>query len=105
MRFRHVERGKIVPVVLDLGTAGDGKAHVGENLGQFVHDLADRMDAALGARARAAKGRPFRPQGAHRARRLEPRATIGKRGRHRFARGMDARAFALAFLGLICPES
>ena len=42
----HVERSEIVPAVLDLWPGGDGKAEVGENLGQFVHYLAHRMDRA-----------------------------------------------------------
>jgi hypothetical protein len=48
MAFRHVEGGEVVPVVLDLRPGGDGEAEVGENLGQLVHHLADRVDRALG---------------------------------------------------------
>src|SRR3546814_19330470 len=50
MAFGDVEGGEIVPVVLDLGAGGDCKAKVGEDFGEFVHHLADRVDAALRAR-------------------------------------------------------
>ncbi len=44
MGLGHIERGEIVPVVLDLRPGGDREAEIGENLGQFVHHLADRVD-------------------------------------------------------------
>ena len=46
MAGREVQLGEIVVVALDVRPFGDGKAHVGKNGGQFVHHLADRMDAA-----------------------------------------------------------
>ena len=46
MAGREVERGEIVVVGLDVGTFGDREAHIGEDRGDFVDDLADRMDAA-----------------------------------------------------------
>ena len=51
MLGRNVERGEVVEVGLDVRTFGDREAHVGEDLGDLVDDLADRMDAALGQRA------------------------------------------------------
>ena len=51
MLRRDVERLEIVPVVLDVRALGDGKAHVGEDRDDLLGGLADRMDAALGARA------------------------------------------------------
>ena len=51
MVFREIELGEIVVVGLDVRPFGDGKAHVGEDRGQFVDHLGDRMDAAdLGRR-------------------------------------------------------
>ena len=48
---REIELGEIVVVGLDVGAFGDGKTHIGENRGQFVDHLADRVDAAdLGRR-------------------------------------------------------
>ena len=73
MGLGHVERGEIVPVVLDLRPFGDREAEVGENLGQLVHHLADRVDRCPAAlRARAATGRAARSPAAARAR--HPRA-------------------------------
>ena len=46
MVFRKVELGEVVVLGLDVGTFGDGEAHVGEDRGQFVDHLRDRMDAA-----------------------------------------------------------
>jgi hypothetical protein len=47
----EVERGEIVVVGLDIRPFGDGKAHVAEDRGDLVDDLADRVDAAaLGRR-------------------------------------------------------
>ena len=46
MRFRDIELGEVVIVGLDIGPFGDSKAHIGENRGQFVDHLGDRMDAA-----------------------------------------------------------
>ena len=54
MAFGDVERGEIVPVVLDLGPGRDREAEIGEDLGELVHHLADRMDAALARRRRPA---------------------------------------------------
>ena len=48
VRLGDVERGEIMPVGLDLGPGGDCEAEVGEDLGEFVHDLADRVDRAGG---------------------------------------------------------
>ena len=45
MAFREIQFGEVVIVGLDIGTFGDGKAHVGEDSGQFVGHLADRMHA------------------------------------------------------------
>ena len=46
MAGREVELGEIIVVALDVRPFGDGKAHLGENGGDLVHHLADRMDAA-----------------------------------------------------------
>ena len=43
---REIERGEIVVVGLDVRPFGDGEAEIGEDGGDLVDDLADRMDAA-----------------------------------------------------------
>ena len=47
MALGDVELGEVEIVGLDVGTFGDREAHVGEDRGQLVDHLADRMDAAL----------------------------------------------------------
>ena len=47
MLGRDVERGEIVEVGLDVGAFGDREAHIGEDLGDLVDHLADRVDAAF----------------------------------------------------------
>lgn len=49
MRLGNIERGEIVPVGLDLRPRRDCKAQIGEDLRQFVHHLADRVDGAEAA--------------------------------------------------------
>jgi len=50
MLWRNIERGEIVEVGLDVGPFGDREAHIGEDLGDLVGDLAHGVDAALGER-------------------------------------------------------
>ena len=51
MAFREIQRGEIVVIGLDVRPFGDRKAHVGEDRGDLVDHLADRVDAAaLGRR-------------------------------------------------------
>ena len=54
MAGREVELGEIVVVALDVRPFGDREAHVGEDRGQLVEHLADRMDAAGVDRRRGA---------------------------------------------------
>ncbi len=46
MAGREVELGEIIIVAFDVRPFGDRKTHLGENGGDLVHHLADRMDAA-----------------------------------------------------------
>ena len=46
MARREVQRGEIVVVGLDVRPFGDREAHVGEDRGDLVDHLADRVDAA-----------------------------------------------------------
>ena len=98
--FRDIERGEIVPVVLDLRPGGDGEAHVGEDLGQFVHHLADRMDRAarrFGRRQREVDrfaGQLSLERGA-----FQSRLGAGQRLGHCLAKGVDLRARHLPFFG------
>jgi hypothetical protein len=52
MLGRDVERGEVVPVVLDVRPLGDRETHLAEDRGQLVDGLADRVHAAIGQRAR-----------------------------------------------------
>src|SRR3984957_889956 len=45
MAGRKVELGEIEVVAFDVRPLGDGESHLGENDGDFVHHLTDRMDA------------------------------------------------------------
>ena len=53
----EIERGEIVVVGLDVRPFGDREAEVGEDRGDLVDDLADRMDAAGLERRRAHRQR------------------------------------------------
>ena len=44
MRLWNIERSEIVPVVLNLRPFGHSKAHIGKNLRQLVHNLADGVN-------------------------------------------------------------
>ncbi len=44
--FGEVERGEVVVVGLDVRPFGDGKPHIGEDGGDLVHHLADRVNAS-----------------------------------------------------------
>ena len=94
MGFGHVERREIMPLVLDLGPFGDGEAEVGEDFRQFVHHLADGVDAALrpvvdGQRQVDPLGRqpPLELGG------LQRRLALGDGIGDRLAPGVDFRAF------------
>ena len=92
MEFRHVERGEIMPLVLDLRPFGDGETQVGEDFGQFVHHLADWMDGTLrlfrrGKRQVDRLGRELPVELGV----LERRLAVGDRGRDLFAESMDFR--------------
>ena len=96
MTFRHVERGEVVPVVLDLRPGCHGKAEIGEYLRQFVHHLADRVAAAFrrfrrGEREVDCLGGKLRFQ-----RRAFKRVLAGgKRIGDRFTQAVDFRPFSL----------
>ena len=60
---RDVQGVKVVPIALDLGTFGHGKAHVGENRGDLFGHLADGVDRALTARTHRQRNvQPFAAQ-------------------------------------------
>ena len=45
MAFGKIQRGEVVVVGLDIRAFGDREAHVGEDRGDLVRDLADRVNA------------------------------------------------------------
>ena len=100
MALGHVERGEIVPLVLDLGPGRYREAEVGEDLRHLVEHLADRMDRPLRRRV----------GGERHVDRLarEPRVELGTverglargdRGGHRLAHALDARTFHQPLIG------
>lgn len=100
MRLRNVERGEIMPVVLDFGAGGDREAQIREDLGEFVHHLADRVDRAR-CDAVNRQRHVHRFAGEARVERglLQARFAGGQRLGDGFAQGMDARALFLALFG------
>ena len=60
MAFGEIQLGEVVVVGLDVRAFGDGKTHVGEDRGQFIRHLRDRMHAAQ-----------FRRRFAHRQRHVD----------------------------------
>ncbi len=96
MILGKIERGEIVPIVLDLGPGGDRKAEIGENLGELVHHLADRVQRflacppRLGASCRASRRRAA-PRARHpRAQPCAPRSPRSTASRRRWMRGPSA---------------
>ena len=107
MAFGKVQFGEIVVVGLDIGTFRHREAHVGEDGGEFVDHLADRMHAAgLGRRLAHRQGDVDRLA-------VEPRVERA-RGEFVLARGdcgaelvfqaVDRRALHLALVGRHRPE-
>ena len=74
MALGEIQRGEIVIVGLDVRTFGDREAHVGEDRGDLVDHLADRMDAAALGRRRADRQRHVDVFGGEPRRRSRPRA-------------------------------
>ncbi len=100
MGFGNVEGGEIVPVVLDLRPGGDRKTEIGENLRQFVHHLADRMDRPAVARRRGERQvEAFARQLPIERGVFERRLAFGQRRGNRLAQLVDRAAFALALFG------
>ncbi len=102
MALWEIQLCKVVVVGLDVGTFGDGKAHVGKDSRQLIHHLAERMDAA-GFRGRLAQrqrdvdglgGQPCIERG-----RFQDIATRGQRLRNTVLGEVDGRALRLAFVG------
>ncbi len=91
MARREVQRGEIVEVGLDIRPLGDREAHVGEDGGELVHHLADRVDAP--ARDGALRQRQGDVDGLGREARVERGVLQGRAafGQRRRARGRAGR--------------
>jgi hypothetical protein len=101
MLFRKVELGEIVIVGLDVGTFGDRKPHIGEDRGEFVDDLGDRMNASDLRRRFAYRQGYVDALGIEprlERRRLESLAPLGERGVHPILHTVDERTLAFALL-------
>ena len=107
MAFGEIQLGEIVVVGLDVRAFGDGKAHVGEDRGEFVDHLADRMNAArfgrrLAHRQRDVDGLAGEPRV---ERGVAQRGLArGDRARRRDPSGVDQRPCALRSSGVIVPS-
>ena len=102
MAGREVELGEIVVVALDVRPFGDRKAHVGEDRGEFVEHLADRMDAAGvdgGAAQRQADVERFALEPRLERQRLQRNASRGERFVRFVLQRIDRRAGAAALVG------
>ena len=101
MAFGKVELGEIVIVGLDVGTFRHRKAHVGEDRGQLVDHLADRMNAPglrrrLAHRQRHVDGLGGKPRIERRA--LERVLARRDRRGHLVLEPVDRRALLLALV-------
>ncbi|EGE58936.1 hypothetical protein RHECNPAF_253009 [Rhizobium etli CNPAF512] len=99
--FGKIQRGEIVIIGLDIGTLGDREAHVGEDRGDLIDDLADRMDAAaLGRRGahRQADIDRFGLQPRIDRRHFQHRLAFGDGIRHGILQGVDRSPSSLALL-------
>ena len=99
MALGNVERGEIVPVVLDLRPRRDREAQIGEDFRQLVHHLTDRMHRAGQRRI----GRQRHVDRLGREPRIKRRALQGSLARadcvgNRLAQRVDARTFRLTLL-------
>jgi hypothetical protein len=103
--LRHVERGEIIPLALDLGAFCDREAEVRENLGQLVHHLADRVHRP--ARPGLDRKRQIDPLGRELAVELgvlEHGLALGKRRRNPLAPRVDLGRLRRACVGVHRPE-
>ena len=101
MAFGEIQLGEIVVVGLDIGTFGDGKSHVGEDRGELVHHLAERMNPArfrrrLAQRQRDVDGLGCQPRVERRG--FQDLAARGQRLRDLVLGEVDRRALRLAFV-------
>ena len=97
--------GEIVPVVLDLRTGRDREPKVGEDLREFVHHLADRVDRALrdrGGRERHVEA--FGGEAGVERGGLERGLLGGDGGGDALAQAVEAGAFDQALLGRHAAE-
>ena len=101
MALGDVELGEVEVVGLDVGTFGDGEAHVGEDGGELVGHLADRMDAAGLRRALAHRQRDVDGLGVEaliERGALERLLAGGERGADAVLEAVDERALQLALV-------
>ena len=87
MALGEIQLGEVVVVGLDVRTFGDGEAHVGEDRGELVHHLADRMHAARFGRRLAHRQRDVHGLGG------EPR--VERRALEAFAARVERRVDAV----------
>ena len=107
MVFREIELGEVVVVGLDVRPFGDGEAHVGEDRGQFVGHLGDRMDAADLGRRLAHRQRDVDALGVEpcfERRVLERFAARCERRVDAILQSVDQRPLDLALIGGIVPS-
>ena len=101
MPFGEIQPGEIVVVGLDVGALGHRESHVGEDGGEFVPHLAERMDAAGLRRRIAQRQRDVEGLGGEpgvEGRGLQNLAAGRERLVHRVLGAVDRRALGLALV-------
>ncbi len=101
MAGREIELGEVIVVALDVRPFGDGEAHFGENGGDLVHHLADRMDATGLDAVQGNRQRDVQRLALElglKPRALEDRAPRRQRFRDLILQRIDGRALRLAFV-------
>ena len=101
MAGREVESGEVVIVGLDVRAFGHREAHIGEDRGDLVHDLADRMDAPTRFRRlthRQGDVDPLRREAGFEGGLCERLAPRGDGALHPVTQAVDERTALLALL-------
>ena len=102
MPGRKIQLGEVVVVALDVGPLGDREAHFGEDHGDLVQHLADRMDAPGDDARRADRQRDVERVGLQpvpQRRRPQESAPRGESFGHLVLERVDRRAGASALVG------
>ena len=101
MAEREIQRGEIIKIGLDIRPLGHRKAHIGEDGGQFVDHLRDRMDPPARGQTFGQRQRHIGPLGLQpciQRRIAQCRAPGGQGGGHAVTQAVDQRTLLLALV-------